>query len=70
VNAAAAGDTTHVVELRRSEGLSHLPFTRELTDMRFGLFVDVESAEITTSRRFVERNIGCSTMLPVFGKSA
>jgi hypothetical protein len=68
VNTAAAGDTAHVVELCRRERLSYFPFARKLTNVRFGFLVNVERTKVAAARRFVERNVGCGTVLPIFGK--
>jgi len=49
--------------------MRHFPLSRELSNVCFGLFVDLKGAEVATTCGFVKRDIGCSAVFPVLSES-
>jgi hypothetical protein len=50
--------------------LGYFPFARKLANVGFGLFVDVERAEVPGTCGLVEADVGGGAMFPVFDEGA
>ena len=68
VETSTASNATHVVQLWRRIRLRHFPLARELSDVRLGFLVNVESTEIAAAGGLVQGYVRCGSMLPILGE--